>query len=202
MNQAKIVLLCVAGAIIYGVLHDQVTARLCIEYFTVAHPPLFPTVTSPTLIALCWGVTATLGIGLVLGVLLALAAQSGSEPPLPASQLLAPIARLLATMAVAAFGADVSGFFLAERGVISIPADFAEAIPLARHHQFMAVWFAHGASYFVGLVGGASIVFRVWRARGRPVFISLLPHSPAEVCIAMILVMIAAYVFWIRFAAN
>jgi hypothetical protein len=38
----KIILACVAAAIIYGILHDQITARVCVEYFTVFHPPVLP----------------------------------------------------------------------------------------------------------------------------------------------------------------
>lgn len=39
MNAAGIVLLCAVVATTYGVVHDQITARLCIEYFTIDHPP-------------------------------------------------------------------------------------------------------------------------------------------------------------------
>jgi hypothetical protein len=201
VNRAKIILLSVAAAVAYGILHDQITARLCIEYFTIAHPPLFPA-TSPTIIALCWGTAATLGIGLILGVLLALAAHSGTQPPLPASRLLAPIARLLITMAFAAFVAGASGFALAQHGVISMPAGLAEVIPSSRHDQFLAVWFAHGASYLVGLTGGAFLVFRLWRARGRHPIISLVPRSMGGIIRAVVVTAAAAYILWLRFRAH
>jgi hypothetical protein len=201
MNRAKIILLCVAAAITYGVSHDQVTARLCIEYFTVAHPPLF-SATSPTMVGLCWGVAATFGIGTALGVLLALAADVGNQPPLPASQLLRPVAKLLAAMAISALIAGVCGYFLAERGTISIPADFADAIPREHHHRFMAVWFAHGASYLAGLGGGGFLVFNIWRARGRPAVISLFPRSPGGAIRAVVIVIVAAVVLWLRFGTR
>jgi hypothetical protein len=54
----KIILLCVLSAITYGILHDQVTARICVEYFTIGHPPMFAT-DSPTFLALGWGILAT-----------------------------------------------------------------------------------------------------------------------------------------------
>ena len=53
----RIVLLSIASAIGYGILHDQVTARVCVEYFTIGHPPVFST-DSPTLLALGWGTIA------------------------------------------------------------------------------------------------------------------------------------------------
>ena len=41
MEILKIAGLCILSAIFYGVLHDQVTARVCVEYFTIGHPPIF-----------------------------------------------------------------------------------------------------------------------------------------------------------------
>jgi hypothetical protein len=47
----KIVALCIVAAVVYGIVHDQVTARICLEYFTEFHPPVFLT-SSPTLLGL------------------------------------------------------------------------------------------------------------------------------------------------------
>jgi hypothetical protein len=58
MEFIKIVLLSILAAVSYGICHDQVTARICIEYFTIGHAPVFRT-TSPTLLALGWGVIAS-----------------------------------------------------------------------------------------------------------------------------------------------
>jgi hypothetical protein len=201
VNRARIVLLCVGAAITYGVLHDQVTARLCIEYFTVAHPPLL-SATSPTMVALCWGVAATAGIGTVLGVLLALVAHAGSQPPVAASRLFRPVLKLLMAMAISAVFAGTCGFFLAQHETISIPDALRNAIPPSRHHVFMAVWFAHAASYLVGLGGGALLVFRVWRVRGRPGVLSIFPRSPIAILRATVIITVAAYVLWIRFGAH
>jgi hypothetical protein len=33
-----IILLSIASAVGYGIVHDQITARICIEYFTIGHP--------------------------------------------------------------------------------------------------------------------------------------------------------------------
>ena len=54
MESAKILILSVAAAIAYGIVHDQVTAHLCVEYFTIGHPPVFPT-QNPTLLAFAQG---------------------------------------------------------------------------------------------------------------------------------------------------
>ena len=47
-QRLQIVLLGTGAAVLYGVVHDQVTVRICLEYFTRAHPAIFPT-SSPVL---------------------------------------------------------------------------------------------------------------------------------------------------------
>jgi hypothetical protein len=51
MESLKIVFASIAAAILYGIVHDQFTARICVEYFTVFHPPVFAT-QSPTLLGI------------------------------------------------------------------------------------------------------------------------------------------------------
>jgi len=70
-----IVVLSLLGAIAYGILHDQVAVRVCVEYFTIGHPPIFRT-ESPTLLALGWGTLEAGLVGLPLGIVLALAARA------------------------------------------------------------------------------------------------------------------------------
>jgi len=36
---------CILAAVFYGILHDQITARICVEYFTIGHPIVFGTET-------------------------------------------------------------------------------------------------------------------------------------------------------------
>lgn len=61
----RIVLLSILAAIGYGIIHDQVTARICVEYFTIGHPPIFHT-DSPALLGVRWGILATWWVGLIL----------------------------------------------------------------------------------------------------------------------------------------
>ena len=105
-------------------------------------------------------------------------------------------------MAISAALAGVVGFELSRRSIIRIPAALAELVPSSQHHRFMAVWFAHGASYLVGLAGGAFMILRIWWARGRPRVLSVLPNSTGAVIRAMILAAIAALIVWFRFARS
>src|SRR5205807_5904962 len=98
MEFVKINLLCILAAICYGIVHDQVTARICVEYFTIGHPPIFGT-DDPTLLGIGWGVVATWWVGLILGLGLAFAARVGPRPKRDAGSLVKPISRLLCVMA-------------------------------------------------------------------------------------------------------
>lgn len=167
MQPALIVLLCVFAAILYGIVHDQITARVCVEYFTVGHPPTFPT-DDPTLLGLGWGVIATWWAGLILGLGLAVAARAGRRPKRSVRSLVRPVLVLLAVMAVLAFVAGIGGYVLATRGlVIAVPYGLDHLIPRNKWPAFQACAFAHTASYWVGFVGGGLQIAIIWASRKR-----------------------------------
>jgi hypothetical protein len=201
LRKAKIIVLCTLAAIAYGIVHDQITARLCIEYFTIGHPPVFHT-TSPTVLAICWGIAATCGAGTLLGYVLAQVSQSEGFPPLPMRSVYKSILSLLAVMAISASLAGIVGFELSRREIIGLPGAFVELLPTNRQHRFMAVWFVHGASYLVGITGALSIILRIWLARGRPRVLTVLPHTIGGVIRALVLAAIAVLAVWLRFART
>jgi hypothetical protein len=71
---AKIVAFCIAAAVCYGVVHDQFTIRICLEYFTVGHVPRFQSLPT-TAHAAAWGIVATWWVGLTLGILVGLSSR-------------------------------------------------------------------------------------------------------------------------------
>jgi len=164
MESLKIIAMCLLAGALYGVLHDQVTARVCLEYFTVFHPDVFHT-QSPTLLALGWGVLATWWVSLFLGILLAIAARAGSRPRLTAYDLLPKLLRLLVIMALCALAAGITGYFLQGLGM----EYYATAIPKHMLHTFYADLWAHNMSYLSGFIGGISVCVIVWRGRVRAV---------------------------------
>jgi hypothetical protein len=163
-----IVVMSIAAAVIYGILHDQVTARVCIEYFTVGHPDLGHPETfhsnNPTVIGIAWGFVATWWVGFMLGVPLAIAARAGSWPKRSARSLVRPIAILMAVNAVCAFIAGIAGWIAASRGV---SAEVVSFLPLEKRVPFIAVWYAHQSSYAVGFIGGVIVLTLVfyWRVK-------------------------------------
>ncbi len=166
MHALRIILLCVAAGVAYGIVHDQITVRVCVEYFSITHPRLIAS-TSPTLLALAWGVVATWWAGLLLGIPIALAARAGRPPRIAWHAFVRPVLLLLACMAALAVLAGVAGFALASAGGATIPAPVASVVPEAAHHRWVAAWWAHNTSYNVGFVGAIVIVARTLLARRR-----------------------------------
>jgi hypothetical protein len=156
--------MCIFAAIFYGVLHDQITAHVCLEYFTVFHPRVFAT-QSPTLLAFGWGVIATWWVGAFLGILLAIAARAGSKPKLSAANVSKPVGKLLLAMAGSALLAGSLGFYLTRRGIIFPPEWISANLSPAVHGRFMADWWAHNASYAVGIIGGMTLCILQYRKR-------------------------------------
>jgi len=165
MQSLRIILLALLAAIGYGIAHDQVTARICVEYFTIGHPPVFPT-DSPTLLAIGWGIIATWWVGLPLGLLLSAAAQLGSRPPITATYLRRPIAVLLLVMAASAAVAGVVGGVLAVMGQVWLVAPMSALVPPERQLPFLVDLWMHSASYASGIVGGVALAVWTWRQRG------------------------------------
>lgn len=160
MEFLKIIGMCVLAAVAYGIVHDQITARICVEYFTIFHRPIFGGTHSATMLGFSWGVIATWWVGVLLGVPLAVVAQVGSLPRVPASNLFPMIRVLLMVMAVCAFVAGVAGYF---HGVI--PQSMEGLLPPERERRFLADWWAHNASYVSGFIGGFVIWVLTYRKR-------------------------------------
>ena len=159
VRSIQIVLLTILAAVVYGVCHDEITARVCVEYFTIGHPPVFGT-DDPTLLGLGWGVIATWWVGLILGVPLAAAAQAGRWPKVGATGLVRPLAVTLLSVGAVATLAGVVGHVAAVRGWVYLVGPIAERVPADRHVAFLTDLWTHLASYIGGGIGG--VVLCVW----------------------------------------
>lgn len=163
LEAIKIVFFSMGAAIVYGLVHDQVTAHICVEYFSIAHPPIFAT-TSPFLLGLGWGIIATWWVGLPLGLGLLVAARLGRAPRLGLAQLRRPIAKLMLVSAIAALVSGALGAFLVARRLVEVPGGWGAIIPLDKHVAFSADAWAHLASYGFGIIGGVVLIgHTAWR---------------------------------------
>ena len=188
----RIVWLCVFAACFYGVVHDQVTVRISPEYFIVGHPPYFPT-SNPTLLALCWGVAGTWWVGAAFGFVLSLLLNHADGPRLIDRALTTRFVRLFIATAVAAVIAGFVGYKLSQRGIVSLPG----TSELSDRHRFAAAWFAHVASYIVGVTGSVVVVLRIWREQGSRRVLAFYPATTAGairvVCLA---ITVLALIYW------
>ncbi len=164
MEFIKVIGFCIVAACAYGILLDQVTVRVCLEYFTIGHPPVFRT-ESPTLLALGWGVIASWWVGAILGVPVSMAARTGAKPKLTWSDVVRPTATLLAIMAGCAAVAGGIGWICARKGWVFLLEPMASRVPHERHVAFLADLWAHLGSYVVGFVGGLILCARLLAKR-------------------------------------
>jgi hypothetical protein len=172
----KITGLFTLAAVLYGLVHDQITARVCVEYFTIAHEPLVAS-TSPTVLGLVWGVVATWWAGTTAGLVVALAAWEGPWPKLSWRYFVQPALTLAALMGVAALLAGIAGYVMTTRGIIHIVTDYQNLIAPERQARFMADVWAHLASYSAGLLGSAAIAMWARRTRRQLARAGRVPQS-------------------------
>jgi len=165
MAWLAIILMCVAASVTYGIIHDQITARICLEYFTIGHPPILGGTDDPTLLAFGWGVIATWWVGAILGILLAASARAGSRPPRSPRTLLRPLGILMTASACFAAVAGITGYIAASNGWVWLLPHMAERIPADRHVPFLTDLWIHNASYLAGFVGGIVLCVVVYRSR-------------------------------------
>lgn len=159
----KIVLLVTCAAIAYGLTMDQITIRICSEYFTVAHPHIFNT-GSLTLLALAWGVIATWWAGAIAGIAFAIAGRAGSLPKLAWRKFVRPLVILALTMAATSVAAGFLGAWMVNSGDMPAVQAWAMGLPLDKQAAFMADACAHVCSYVIGALGCLTIaIAAAWR---------------------------------------
>ena len=127
---------------LYGILHDQVTTRVCVEYFTIGHPPVFQT-EEPAILAIGWGILATWWVGALLSFVVVPSCRLGAWPKVNAAQLIRPIGVLLVVMACASLLAGIAGYFAARADVVRLLGLLAYRVPAAKHHAFLADLWLH-----------------------------------------------------------
>ncbi len=158
------VLICVAVAMLYGILNDQITSRISWEYFYYGKelaPTLGPQ-TPPDPLALSLqavriGVEATWSAGLILGVAMLIANNPSAHPQLPYRRLLARLPRIAAMTVISAVIFGFAGYYF---WLNSMGTDLAELARenLWRPRRFLLVYGIHLGGY-VGSALALVVVF-------------------------------------------
>ena len=164
--------ICVAAAMVYGMLNDQVTSGISWEYFYYGKEldkVLGPDI-PPDRAALRWqaakiGAMATWSVGLILGVAILIANNPRRDrPQVPLGHLLVLLGPVLALTVLFAAAFGLLGWY----GWLNwMFEDFRDMwrLNIFRPHHFTAVYGAHLGGYVGGLIAGTFAVLRVLQMR-------------------------------------
>ncbi|MEA3265373.1 MAG: hypothetical protein U9P42_00320 [Candidatus Fermentibacteria bacterium] len=161
-----IILLCMSAAILYGIVHNQVTVRISLEYFTIGHRALISS-TSPTLMGIAWGVHPNWWVGLSMGVLLAMAGRVGKWPKRNARSLVKPLLLLFLISGMASATAGILGYRMTESGALRLYDPLFSQVPSSGHAAYISALWMHTASYTVGTMGALIVSLLVFTGRIR-----------------------------------
>lgn len=162
----KIILITTLWFILYGILNDQITIRICAEYFTVFHRRIVAS-DNITVIAIAWGIAATWWFGLSVGVILALVSRFFTANKIDNIRHLMRLGGWL-SLFVFCFSlvAGFIGYFLAVNDLILVSYWF-RGIPQSSEARFLAVLFWHNALYLDAGISAVVLVAAIWRRRDR-----------------------------------
>lgn len=161
----------------YAVVQDQVSARLCPEYFTHFHNPI-PGLTDPTLLGIAWGFLGSWWGGALFGYSVCVAATVGRRPKLTVRELLLPMGLVvLATAGVTALTGGAVAFY-AEQFAVEVDEYRAGPVPADRRRSLLVVCCYHLAAYVAAAVGSAACCVWVARERARRAVVTLSAELP------------------------
>ncbi len=164
MTFFKITLSTLITELMYGIIHDMITAHLCVEYFTIGHPKIIDS-ESPVVLAFTWGIVATWWMALPMGLLFASFNHFGKNKSLSYRQVMVLVFKFVLVAFGIAFFAGCLGYFLTESGAIYLLPNIANQIDKTKHSLFLADGWAHVSSYLSGIIGTVVICQLILRKR-------------------------------------
>ena len=169
----------IGAACLYGIINDQITARICPEYFSQGFhknmrdrwngpilgraKKILEQTKSPTVVASIWGPIATWFVGAGLGIPAAMAARIGSWPQLGVQELVKPIAVTLAITGMGALIAGAIGYKKAgdenyRKKFRTFNGNDMKGVPVEAERGFITDAYAHGAAYGAGTLAGIGLI--------------------------------------------
>jgi hypothetical protein len=164
MEAAKIVLLGIVAAVVYGITHCLVSAYLSPEFFTILHP--FPyAISSPQAFGLVWGLIGFWWVGLLIGLLIAVAARAGRRPKRTARSLIQGFAKHFICTGLFAVMAGTIAYAYGVVGFMRLLPPLADQLEHARHAEFIACLWSHRIAYVFQFIGATVLMFATWWSR-------------------------------------
>lgn len=176
----RIVGLCILNACIFGIINDQITVRICFEYFSEGfHKEMikgtwvgeflgrYPD--SPTIWGATWGIIATWWVGAILGVILSVSSRMRSWPRLSSKNLAFPVFACISLLGLTVlllallehnFGEKIPADQLAQRLArygFHIK-DYTPAIHEKMARNYLLCAFIHEMDYLIGFLYGLATV--------------------------------------------
>jgi len=154
LESLKIILLCTAGAIVFGIGIALYTVQVSPEHFTVTHRPVFGGTRSPLLLAFFWGMMGTWWLGGLVGAAWSAVATKGEAPRMTWRELRRPLVLVFVLTACAAAAAAIfPGQSLNMALVETYPqmrASFPSELSDDQLRQVFHVEWIHSVAYAVG----------------------------------------------------
>ncbi len=167
MKQTVLIIsLCILSAMLYGIVHNQVTVRINLEYFTIGHRQIINS-TSPTLLGIAWGIHPNWWVGLSMGVVLSLAGRAGKWPKRDARSFIKPLLILFLISGISSAAAGILGYKLANSGTLALYEPLSSQVPASGHASYISALWMHTASYTAGTMGGLILALFVFTGRIR-----------------------------------
>jgi hypothetical protein len=152
------------AAISYGTIQDQVSVRLCPEYFTLFHSPI-PGLTDPTLLGIAWGFLGTWWAGVFLGYGAGVIATVGNLPKLSPLEIVRPLLLLMLGIAAVVIVTGLSVWRHAVMFGVTIESGLKMMLPPERHQDLLIVACYHFVGYVAAFGGGFVLWVWIWRDR-------------------------------------
>jgi hypothetical protein len=164
MELAKLVLRCLLVIAGTGALAGGVSALICPEAFTLGRPPSFGNLPAP-LLGWLWGLLDFLMPGIVVGLAVGFAANTGGRPAVKAMFYRKPLRAHAALMLGAGILAGVIGWIAVTQAQWYVLGAVAAAVPPERHPALGAIWWASRGVHLGNLAGGVTLAIWTWKKR-------------------------------------
>ena len=164
MEFAKLVLRCLLVIAGSGAIAGGISALFCPEAFTLGRPPAFGNLPAP-LLGFIWGLLDFLVPGIVVGLAVGSAANTGHKPAVKALFFRKPLWAHAVFILIIGAMSGVIGFVAVKNGHWEMLGPVSAATDPARHPFLGAASWAWRGAHLANLASGVTLAVWTWRKR-------------------------------------